>query len=158
MLRGIVGDSTFFKIMKTYTSDPRYAYKSAATADFRSIAESVSGQDLKYFFDEWIYGVNFPYYMYNWNYTNTGGNIYQVNVSIKQQARSNPQYFTMPVQIKITTTAGDTTVTVFNDKLQQEFNITVKGIPSQLTFDPNNFKRINYYRSTRKKFSARISA
>jgi aminopeptidase N len=139
MLRGVVGDSTFFKILKTYNNDPRYAYNSASTSDFKAIADSISGLDLGYFFYEWIYGVDYPHYRYSWNYINTGGGIYQVNIGIKQQQRSNPQYFTMPVQLKITTNLGDTAVTVFNNKTDQEFNILVMGEPSQLIFDPDNF-------------------
>ncbi len=34
MLRGIVGDSTFFKILRTYNSDPRFAYGVATTVRF----------------------------------------------------------------------------------------------------------------------------
>ncbi len=45
----------------------------------------------------------------------------------------------MPVQFKIITNTGDSTVTVFNDKLEQEFNISLKEKPVQVTFDPNNF-------------------
>jgi len=139
MLRGIVGDSTFFRIMRTYNSDPRYAYNSASTSDFKGVAESVSGLNLDYFFNEWIYGIDYPRYNYGWTYVYLGGGLYKVTLTIDQPQRSNPQYFTMPVQIEIATNEGDTTVTVFNDQLQQEFNITVKGMPSQVTFDPNNF-------------------
>jgi aminopeptidase N len=139
MLRGIVGDSTFFNILRTYDSDPRYAYNSASTSDFQGIAESVSGLNLDYFFNEWIYGVDYPRYTYRWSYLDLGGGLYKVTLNIDQSQRSNPQYFTMPVQIKIKTNVGDTTITVFNDNLQQEFNITVNGMPSQVTFDPNDY-------------------
>ena len=57
MLRGVVGDSIFFKILKTYSNDPLVAYGTAVTADFQRDAEAVYGEDLEYFFNEWIYGV-----------------------------------------------------------------------------------------------------
>jgi aminopeptidase N len=138
MLRGIVGDSTFYNILKTYNNDPGFAYNSATTAEFQSIAESVSGLDLNYFFKEWVYGVSYPVYSYNWNYIYTGNDIYQITLNIQQQQRRHPQFFKMPVQINIETNSADTTVTVFNDKLQQQFDISVKGIPLQVTFDPGN--------------------
>ncbi|MEJ2618423.1 MAG: M1 family aminopeptidase, partial [Ignavibacteriaceae bacterium] len=138
MLRGIVGDSTFFKILRTYISDPRYAYNTATTSDFQGIAESVSGLDLNYFFDEWIYGVNYPRYNLRWNFTDNGGGIYKIAVNISQTPGSNPQYFTMPVQLKVITNQGDSTVTVFNNKLEQEFDILVTGKPSNVIFDPDN--------------------
>ena len=138
MLRGIVGDSAFFKILRTYNSDPRYAYNSVVTSDFQGIAESVSGLDLNYFFDEWIYGVNYPRYNLRWNFTDNGGEIYRLAVNLNQEPGTNPQYFTMPVQMKIITDKGDSTVTVFNNKLTQEFDILVSGKPSDVIFDPDN--------------------
>ncbi len=36
MLRGIVGDSTFFDIMRTYSADPLVSYGAATTEDFQS--------------------------------------------------------------------------------------------------------------------------
>jgi len=49
MLRGIVGDSTFFKILRTYNSTPGLAYGSATTQDFERVAEEVYGSSLSYF-------------------------------------------------------------------------------------------------------------
>ena len=43
MLRGIVGDSAFFNILRTYNSYPGLAYNVATTADFESVAEKVYG-------------------------------------------------------------------------------------------------------------------
>ena len=67
MLRGIVGDSTFFDIMKAYSNDPDLKYGVATTEDFQEVAESVCGLDLDYFFQQWIYGENEPTYTVGWN-------------------------------------------------------------------------------------------
>ncbi len=139
MLRGVVGDSTFFKILRTYNNDPRYAFNSASTSDFKAIADSVSGTDLTYFFNEWIYGVDYPRYSYGWNYTDAGGGMYNVTIKINQQQRSNPRFFIMPIQFTISTEIKDTTVTVFNNKISEEFNFAVTGRPVQLDFDPDNY-------------------
>ena len=37
MLRGIVGDTTFFDIMRAYSSDPAVSYGAATTEDFRQL-------------------------------------------------------------------------------------------------------------------------
>src|SRR5258708_4968246 len=52
MLRYVMGDENFFKTLKAYTQ--QYAWKSPNTHDFRKVAETVSGQDLGYFFIQWI--------------------------------------------------------------------------------------------------------
>ena len=139
MLRGIVGDANFFNIMKTYAADSSVAYGIAETADFQRVAESIYGQSLDYFFSEWIFGEKYPKYNVIWGYSDLGGGQYSVNININQQQNTNPRFFTMPVQLKISLGSTDTLLTIFNDKGNQTFNITVNGLPTGLTFDPNNY-------------------
>ena len=137
MLRGIVGDSTFFNILRQYLVEPGLSYNVATTADFERIAERVSGKDLKYFFDEWIYGVGYPKYTVSWTSQQVTGNDYKVLLQISQATNSSPKFFTMPIQIKITTTLGVSTVTIANNQQTQNFEIPVKGQPTSVEFDPN---------------------
>jgi aminopeptidase N len=139
MLRGIVGDSTFFDIMRAYSDDPNLKYGAATTEDFQQVAENVSGLDLNYFFQEWIYGENYPVYGIGWNKFLVSGNIYQVILNINQNINTNPSFFTMPVQIKINTTSGDTLVTLFNNEQNQNFQFQVIGEPMSIVFDPGNW-------------------
>jgi aminopeptidase N len=139
MLRGIVGDSTFFDIMRTYSDAPNLKYNAATTEDFQAVAESVYGQTLNYFFQEWIYGENEPTYSVGWNSSLVGGDIYNMNINVNQVTNSNPTFFTMPVQIKIHTSLGDTTVTLFNDTQYQNFQFEVVGQPLSIVFDPGNW-------------------
>ncbi len=139
MLRGVVGDSTFFHILRAYDSDPQLAYNSATTEDFKRVAENVSGMDLNYFFSEWIYGENYPKYTYNWSLDEISSSNYQVTLNISQTTNTNPVFFTMPIQIKITTASGDTLFTVMNNRQQQQFKFNLASQPSDLSFDPNNW-------------------
>jgi len=139
MLRGIVGDSTFFDLMRAYSDAPNLKYNAATTEDFQAVAESVYGQSLNYFFQEWIYGENEPTYSIGWNKTLVSGNIYDVTLNIYQSVNSNPAYFTMPVQIKLNTTLGDTIVTLFNNAQTQNFQFQVNGNPQSIVFDPGNW-------------------
>ena len=138
MLRGIVGDSTFFKILRTYLVDPKLSYNVATTGDFQRVAESVYGSSLDYFFKEWIYGQNFPSYTVTWSNEDAGNNIYNISLNIYQANNGDPVFFTMPIKIKISTSIKDTVVTVFNDKMDQTFNFSVEGKPTDLIFDPYN--------------------
>ena len=58
MLRQEVGDSTFQKIIQTYYN--KYKGSNAETRDFQTIAERISGKDLKWFFDQWLYRPGVP--------------------------------------------------------------------------------------------------
>jgi len=138
MLRGIVGDEKFFTLMQNYLDDPRYAYNVATTEDFQGVAESAYGSSLDYFFKEWIYGENFPTYTVTWNTSSLGNGTSKVNLMIGQIKNSTPQFFTMPIQINIKTSLGDTLFTVFNNQLTQGFSFIVNGTVSAIQFDPNN--------------------
>ena len=139
MLRGVVGDSIYFDIMRTYSADPSVSYGVATTEDFQAIAENVYGQSLNYFFQEWIYGEKYPEYTVNWSRSSLGGDLYRIDLNITQNVRPNPAYFTMPVQIKVNFASGDTIVTLFNDAQSQNFQFDVLGNPTSINFDPGNW-------------------
>ncbi len=140
MLRGIVGSDKFYQIMYEYANDPELKYGVAVTEDFQAVAERVSGMDLDYFFEEWIYGELYPIYSVEWGYSNIGDGKYQVDFIINQVKRGTPRFFTMPIEIKIATSLGDTTFTVFNNGIEQEtFSVIINGQPSKFELDPNNW-------------------
>ncbi|NOX18148.1 MAG: T9SS type A sorting domain-containing protein [Chlorobi bacterium] len=145
MLRGVLGKETFFNVLKTYLADPDLAYGVATTEDFQAVAEEVSGEDLDYFFSEWIYGENYPIYSYEWGYAPSDQGGYNCWIDISQTQNTNPTYFTMPVQIKVITTGDDTYHTFFNDKMNQTFAFQTDSEPLTIQFDPDNLilKRIS---------------
>jgi aminopeptidase N len=53
-----VGDEIFIKILKAYAE--RYRYGNAGIDEFVAIAEEVSGQDLKEFFNLWLFSKRMP--------------------------------------------------------------------------------------------------
>ena len=138
-LRGVVGDSVFFRIMKTYAASPSLRFGNASTNDFRNVAETVSGEDLSYLFDEWVNGNNYPHYSYSWDFQQIDQDNFLINFNLSQAANSEPTFFTMPVTIKIHTAEGDTLFRIFNNSIQQSFEFNVKGRPQYLSFDPGNW-------------------
>ena len=52
-LRERIGDAQFTDLLRTWYAENRYG--TVTTADFVALAERVSGQDLRQFFDEWLY-------------------------------------------------------------------------------------------------------
>ncbi|MFD2937293.1 M1 family aminopeptidase [Spirosoma flavum] len=138
MLRGVVGDSAFFNILRTYAATPTLAYKTAVTEDFQTVAQQVSGKDLAYFFKQWIYGEGYPTYKATVSPGNVANTI-TVRLEQNNTTASNPTSFTMPVQLQVKSATGDTTVTVFNDRADQTFTLPTRGVFSGLVIDPNNW-------------------
>ena len=52
MLRNVMGNDNFFKLLANFTQ--QYGWQSVSTADFRKVAEQISGQNLQYFFLQWF--------------------------------------------------------------------------------------------------------
>jgi aminopeptidase N len=67
MLRRLVGDEAFFAGVRKFYMDWRF--KKAGTDDFRMAMESVSAQDLKPFFESWIYGLAIPRLRFSYDAT-----------------------------------------------------------------------------------------
>ncbi len=135
MLRHVLGDSVFFKSMYDYAHHPSYRFGTASTADFRSMCESTSGKDLTYFFNEWVYGQNYPHYRYGWTSQSTDSG-YAMSLDVRQTTgTSNPSFFTMPIDFKILSTGWDTTVTLFNNSSPQAFSLTVSHKPLSIQLD-----------------------
>jgi aminopeptidase N len=139
MLRGVLGDDAFFNTLRAYADHPDYKHGTAVTEDFKYIAENISGKNLDYFFDQWIYGRNYPKYNVTWGYTMNSSEEYNLDINISQQTNSDPAFFTMPIELKITTEKGDTLINVFNNAQQQSFNFLLNAKPTGFQFDPNNW-------------------
>ncbi len=58
MLRGTLGDSAFFKGIRTYYG--KHQNSNATTADLRAAMESSSGRKLGWFFHQWLYAPGYP--------------------------------------------------------------------------------------------------
>jgi len=135
-----------------------FAYKDAVTEDFQEVCETISGMDLGYFFQEWIYGEYRPGYRYSWlsePVLNTTGSQkplfrsrpdigpridgYNLYLHVRQIQPAHLTFFTMPIDVKITTTAGDTTFVVFNDSNTSDFRFSLSNQPAEVAIDPDNW-------------------
>jgi len=52
-LRERIGDAAFFTVMRSWYAQHRYG--NASTSDFIALAQRVSRQDLRAFFDAWLF-------------------------------------------------------------------------------------------------------
>ncbi|MBE0538736.1 MAG: T9SS type A sorting domain-containing protein [Ignavibacterium sp.] len=138
MLRGVMGDSLFFKTLYDYINDPELAYGVAITEDFQRVAEEVYGEDLDYFFSQWIYGIKYPKYKIYWGKEQVD-TTWNIGIKIEQTVNCSPSFFTMPIEIKINYTAGDTIIKLFNDAQIQDYTLNLPLEPISINFDPNNW-------------------
>jgi aminopeptidase N len=139
MLRYMLGDTVFFSVLKSYATDTtNFKLKNSVTADFVTKANQVSGQDLTWFFDQWVYQPNHPVYANTYNITDLGGGRWMVGFKAKQ-TQTNTVFHTMPVELRITFSTGpDTLFRVMNNVNNQVFAYRFSRQPTTFSFDPNN--------------------
>ena len=139
MLRGIVGDDDFFEALLLYSTDSDFTYKHATTEQLQMVYEEVSGMDLQYFFDQWIYEERYPKYEYNYEYNSDNG-VFGITIDQIQGDINWLDVFTMPIQLKIDFENGtDTVVTVFNNEKLQYFSFELNQVVNDIEFDPDNW-------------------
>ena len=137
-LRYVLGDSLFFAVMNAYAMDTAFRFKNAVTIDFIEKVNQVSSSDYQWFFDEWVYEPNHPVYSNTYNIRDLGSGSWRVDLELKQ-VQSDPLFFRMPVEIKVSfADATDTTFKVENISNPQEYSFTYSKQPSSLVFDPYN--------------------
>ena len=132
MLRHVLGDTTFFKALKTYGADPQFKYGTAVTEDFQNICGNISGMELGWFFKQWIYGEYYPIYFYHWLLSSQTSQ-YSLKLIIEQQQESG--LFKMPIDITIMTEKGDTTFAVWDSLPTQTFEFVLDDKPRDIYLD-----------------------
>lgn len=138
MLRGVIGDEAFFTGLRNYGASP-LKYGTAVTEDFQYYMEQSSGQDLDWFFSEWVYGYGNPQYEYMWQSVPSGEGGYRLDLIIKQ-VQTEFEVFAMPIQVMYRLD-DDSEIydTLWNDRAfmlyQREFAQNV----AEVHFDPLNW-------------------
>jgi aminopeptidase N len=129
MLRVLLGDETFFDALRSYYE--QYRYGNATTRDFEKVVESVSGKDLRWFFDQWIYRPGVPDISVRSRYDANGR---QVVLDVEQK-----QKLTYRLQLEVEIAAGqqESTETVELTQRRQTIRIKVAGKPDSVRLDPN---------------------
>ena len=129
MLRSIIGDDNFFRLLKTVPE--RYAGKSINTADFQKVTEEVSGQSLNYFFLQWIESSGAPEFKMEYTMFRTSKG-FRVNGKISQDLDT----FRMPVMLRIDTEGNPEEKKVDVAGTSTDFAVETFGKPKNVVLDP----------------------
>jgi len=131
MLRFVLGDAKFFESIKEYVKN--HAWKSVTTEDFRKAAESVSQQNLGYFFIEWIESSGAPEFKMDYTIFRT-----QKGFRVMGKVAQDLDTFRMPVELKIETEGNPEEKRVEVVGTSSEFSVDTFGKPKTVLIDPNN--------------------
>ncbi|GEO07921.1 M1 family aminopeptidase [Segetibacter aerophilus] len=128
-------DTLFFNTLKRYQQ--QFANSFATTADFKAVAEQVSGKNLTNFFNQKIYGEGYP--IYDVTYLKHGNDSLVLQVHQTTSAPATTPFFSGLMEYKILSAQGDTTIRLNQTAPDQTFSIFYPKKPNGVIVDPNNW-------------------
>jgi aminopeptidase N len=139
MLRKLLGDDVFKAGIQRYVRENHD--KSVETEALRAALEAESKTDLKWFFDQWVYGSGFPELEVAW-YHDADAHETHLVLRQTQPVTENMPVFRLPFEVGIVDADGNAeTFKATMTQAAQEFSIPTKvgQKPPVLTFDPNHW-------------------
>ncbi|MFL6468752.1 MAG: M1 family metallopeptidase [Pyrinomonadaceae bacterium] len=134
-LREQVGDANFWKAINTYLN--RHKFGSVESTDLKKVMEETSGQDLGWFFDQWVYGIGSPHLTLVpvWN---AGTKTLSLTVTQTQKpGRMVTQAFRLPTEIEFTVANESVVMPLEINKRSQVFTFKLTSKPTKINLDPN---------------------
>jgi aminopeptidase N len=136
MLRDLIGKPAFDAAVTDYLTT--HAYGNADTEDLKAAFENSSGQDLDWYFDQWVYtGIGHPHLEYYRVYYDAG-DVWKLRVEVFQ-TQTTPTIYRLPLEIEVDLTGGgEMTFDVWLESADEVFWFDLPAEPSQVTLDPYN--------------------
>ncbi len=134
VLRGQIGTEAFWEGIRTYYA--RYRNGIASTDDLQQVMEEVSGQELGWFFDQWLRRAgSSPMIAGTWRHDSSVG---RVILQLTQTQPGDPYRFGLDIGI----TSADGTVRIERvemDGKSQRFEISANGPVTAVELDPETW-------------------
>jgi tetratricopeptide (TPR) repeat protein len=133
MLRWVVGEPKYLKIMREFAT--KYAGKSASTDDFRELSEKVYGEQLTWFYSQWMDSTSAPEFKAKYTVYRLGNNKgFRIVGAIAQDL----DLFRMPVNLKIDTDGKTEEKRIEVVGTDSPFSVETFGRPRRISVDPEN--------------------
>jgi aminopeptidase N len=154
MLRWELGDDAFFRTLAHYLD--KHEFGNAETNDFKVAIEEATGQNLHWFFDQWLYGPGHPELevTYEWRREQ---NLLKLSVKQVQGTEDGTRVFRFPAEIEIITvepgegaeTERRASYRVVVEKAEQDFYFPCESRPRMVLFDKGHriFKVMRFEKS-----------
>jgi tetratricopeptide (TPR) repeat protein len=155
MLRWVLGEDKYNKTMREFASE--YAGKSATTDDFRAIAEKYYGDQLTWFFSQWLDSTGAPEFKVKYTTYRLGGAVAQATKDEKAgdkvdkiKEEKSPGFrvtgeisqdldlFRMPVDLRIDTDGRTENKRIEVVGTNSPFTIETFGRPRRISVDPDH--------------------
>jgi aminopeptidase N len=151
MLRFVLGEEPFWRAINHYVK--KHAFQNVETQNLVIAIEEATGQNLQWFFDEWLYKMGQPEFEITSTYDEAAK---AVKLAVRQTQKADearawfqsPEFFRMPVDVAITTASGEHVHRAWIDGREKEFSFKVDSKPLIVNFDRGNvwIKQVKFER------------
>jgi aminopeptidase N len=133
MLRETLGKDKFGELLHTFFN--KYRGKNASIDDFEKLATAVAGENMRYFFAQWVEGTGVPEFSSDYQIIRTRAGKFRTRGTIKQNLES----LRMPVELTLRSEGGDIqTTTLRVEGKSEDFDFESRGQPIEVVVDANN--------------------
>jgi aminopeptidase N len=132
MLRETMGKDKFDQLLHTFLEN--YRGKSASIDDFEKLASNVAGENLRYFFAQWVEGTGVPEFTVDYQIIRTRAGKFRTRGTVKQ----NLETLHMPIELMLRAEGDNQTTTVRLEGRSEDFDFESNGQPLEVVVDPNN--------------------
>lgn len=131
-LRRVLGDEPFFKACSYFLR--RGEFSNVDSRDFAAAIEAVTGRNLDWFFEDWIYGAGHPVFEISYSYLQDR-QLLALKVKQVQPMVEGQGLFTLPVDVTLVTAGKTERRTFWVDEAAAEFFIECEQKPLMVSFD-----------------------
>jgi aminopeptidase N len=132
MLRETLGKEKFQRLMKQFLE--QYRNKNASIDDFERLAQQVAGQNMRYFFAQWVEGTGVPEFSVDYQIIRTRAGKFRTRGTVRQ----NFENLNMPVELTLHSEGDSQTKTLFLQGKSEDFDFESNGQPINAEVDPND--------------------
>jgi aminopeptidase N len=132
MLRFVMGDAAFFRTLSRFLE--RFAFASADTHDFMTTVKDVAGENLDWFFEQWLMKPGHPVFDVSWTWDGAAKKV-RLNVRQVQDLEKNVPVYRTPVLIGLHDGERNATEKVWIDKKEERFEFDAARKPVWVEFD-----------------------
>ena len=131
MLRETLGNEKFDRLLRTYLE--QYRGKNASIDNLEQLASQAAGENMRYFFAQWIEGTGVPEFTVDYQIIRTRAGKFRTRGTVKQTLET----LRMPVQLMLRAEGDNQTIVTKIEGRSEDFDFESNGQPLEVIVDPN---------------------
>lgn len=132
MLRETIGKEKFDLLLRTFLE--QYRGKNASIDDFERLTSQIAGENMRFFFAQWIEGTGVPEFTVDYQIIRTRAGKFRTRGTVRQTVEA----LRMPIELMLRAEGDNQTTTVRLEGRSEDFSFESSGQPLEVIVDPSH--------------------